>query len=235
VSMIQNAASYTNGVVSPGLIVALTGSNLGPADGVSLQLASDGQSITKSLGGVQVLFDGKPAPLTYASARQVNAIVPYAVAGNDSTSVQVQYQNVTSAATTVPVQAAAPGIFTLDASGQGAGAILNADLTVNAASNRAARGSVVAIYCNGGGVTDPASVDGAVTGLPLPMLTLPVAVTIGGIDAKVSYQGGTPGAVAGLTQINAEVPAGVTPGPAVPVTVQIGDWKSQPGVTIAVK
>jgi uncharacterized protein (TIGR03437 family) len=50
----------------------------------------------------------------------------------------------------------------------------------------------------------------------------------------VWYAGGAPGAIAGLTQINAQIPAGVTPGAAVQVVVQIGVWKSQTGVTIAV-
>ena len=34
---------------------------------------------------------------------------------------------------------------------------------------------------------------------------------------------------------DAEVPAGATPGPVVPVVVQIGKWQSQPGVTMAVR
>ena len=58
---------------------------------------------------------------------------------------------------------------------------------------------------------------------------------IGGMPAKVWYSGGAPTAVAGLTQINAEIPAGVTPGPAVPVTVKVGAYTSQAGVTLAVK
>jgi uncharacterized protein (TIGR03437 family) len=67
------------------------------------------------------------------------------------------------------------------------------------------------------------------------MLTQNVTVTIGGIGARLSYSGGAPQALAGLTQINAEVPAGVTPGTSVPVVVQVGNWQSQPGVTMSVK
>jgi uncharacterized protein (TIGR03437 family) len=94
------------------------------------------------------------------------------------------------------------------------------------------------IYCTGGGVTDPASVDAALTPAvePFPRLTLkPVSVTIDGIPATVWYSGGTPSSVAGLTQINAEIPLGVTPGPAALVVVRIGNWQSQNGVTLAVK
>jgi len=51
----------------------------------------------------------------------------------------------------------------------------------------------------------------------------------------IQYAGGAPGAVAGLTQINAQVPASVTPGSAVPLVVQIGTVQSQTGITIAVQ
>jgi uncharacterized protein (TIGR03437 family) len=135
----------------------------------------------------------------------------------------------------MPVQASTPGIFTIDASGLGSGAILNQDYQVNAPATAAVRGQVIMIYCTGGGVTNPPSVDGSVTGLPLPNLTLPVTVTIGGLNADVGYKGGAPTTVAGLTQINAVVPSGVTPGPAVPVLVTIGGVQSQPGVTVSVK
>jgi uncharacterized protein (TIGR03437 family) len=41
--------------------------------------------------------------------------------------------------------------------------------------------------------------------------------------------------VAGLTQINVEVPAGVTPALAWPVIVKIGDFTGTSGVTVAVR
>jgi uncharacterized protein (TIGR03437 family) len=43
------------------------------------------------LEGVHVLFDGVPAPITYARADQVNAVVPYGVAGQSTTKLQVEY------------------------------------------------------------------------------------------------------------------------------------------------
>jgi uncharacterized protein (TIGR03437 family) len=63
---------------------------------------------------------------------------------------------------------------------------------------------------------------------------LPVTVTIGGIGATVQYAGSAPGEVAGLLQVNAVVPQGVSRGAAVPVTVSVGGIASQAGVTIAV-
>jgi uncharacterized protein (TIGR03437 family) len=40
--------------------------------------------------------------------------------------------------------------------------------------------------------------------------------------------------VAGVFQVNAQVPSGITAGSAVPVVVQVGTSNSQPNVTIAV-
>lgn len=230
---IPNAASYVQDGVSPGEIVSLFGSNMGPA--ASFQW--DGKSVPVSLGGVQVLFDGIPAALTYASATQINAVVPYALAGKFNTQVQVQYQGASSNILSLIVNNAGPGIFTLDGSGTGAGAILNQDSTINAPANRAARGSVIAIFLTGGGATDPVSVDASITPatLPLPLLTQPVSVLIGGSVAEVKYSGAAPGGIAGFTQINVAVPDGVIPGATVPIVVGIGAWVSQPGVTLAIK
>ena len=233
-TVVKNAASYASGAVSPGEIVAIGGTNIGPGIPVGLQLNPGGQSITIALGGTQVLFDGVPAPLTYASATQINAIVPYSVAGKTTTVVKVVFQNNASNTVTMPVQATTPGIFAYDASGSGGGAILNQDYSVNAKLRPAKVGEVAAIFCTGGGVTDPVSFDGGITGLPLPLLTAPVTVTIGGVSAKVLYSGGAPTSVAGLTQTDAIVPAGVTPGAAVPVIVTIGGVASQSGITMAV-
>ena len=55
---VGSAASYATAAVTAGEIVSLFGTNMGPAAGVSLQLANGGKSITNSLGGAQVLFDG---------------------------------------------------------------------------------------------------------------------------------------------------------------------------------
>src|ERR1019366_6904537 len=138
---------------------------------------------------------------------------------------------------TVPVHAATPAIFSLDATGIGPGAILNQDTSFNTTGNPAARLSVIALYCTGGGVTTPASADGEVIGGDLRYLTQQsvVTVTIGGVNAAVQYAGAVPGAVAGLTQINVAVPVGLSPALALPVIVKIGDFTSTGSVTVAVK
>jgi uncharacterized protein (TIGR03437 family) len=234
---VANAANYNSDAVSPGEIVSLFGDNMGPASIVITQAAdiSNG-TFPNSLAGTQVLFDGVAAPLLFTLKGQVSAVVPYGAAGKTSTQVQVSYQNTVSNTMTVPVQAATPAIFSMDSSGVGPGAILNQDLSTNATGNTAAPGSVIALYCTGGGVTAPATNDGEVVGLPLRYLTeTPVVVTIGGVNASVKFAGAAYGAVAGLTQINVEVPAGITPGLALPVIVKIGNFSSTGSVTVAVK
>ena len=56
-----------------------------------------------------------------------------------------------------------------------------------------------------------------------------------GQTVRPQYAGGAPGLVAGLMQINVQIPSGIQTGNAVPVVVQVGGASSQPGVTIAVQ
>jgi uncharacterized protein (TIGR03437 family) len=232
---VVNAASYAGGGIAPGEVVALGGTGLGPTKGLGAQLAIDGKSLATAIGGVQVLFDGKyPGVPTYVSSSLINVIAPYEIAGQTKTEIQVQYGGASSSIQ-AQVQAAAPGIFTQDFNGLGTGAVLNQDYSLNGRSNPARRGSYVMIFCTGGGATDPPSADAAITS-GAPLLTLPVTVTIGGIPSpQVTYAGGAPGAVAGLTQINALVPPDAPTGAGVSLMVQVGSWQSQPGVTMVVQ
>jgi uncharacterized protein (TIGR03437 family) len=191
--------------------------------------------VTNALAGTQVFFDGIPAPLIYTSYGQVSAVVPYAVAGKGRTSVQVKYLDGASNSISLEVRQSHPAIFTLDASGVGPGAILNQDLTVNTSGNRAEANTIIAIYCTGGGVTNPASADGEVIGGALRNLTQTTTVTIGSVTALVEFAGAVPAAVAGLIQINAKVPSGLAPTTGAPVVVKIGDWTSTPNVTVSIK
>jgi len=234
---VANAASSLPGAVAPGELVALYGTALGPAGGAQLQLTNP-LLVANALAGGHVLFDGVPAPIVYASSGQVNAVVPYAVASHSTTTLQVEYLGAVSAPVSLPVAAAAPGLFTANAGGSGQGAILNArDNSVNSAANPAARGDWVSIYGTGAGATTPAGVDGLLATAPYPQVpaNVPVAVTMGGLPCAVNYAGAAPYLISGVTQINAQVPAGVTPGPSVPLVVTIGGVSAQTGVTLAVK
>jgi uncharacterized protein (TIGR03437 family) len=240
VAGVTSAASYALGPVSPGGIVSIFGSDLGPAlPGAVAKLNTAGTALTTNLGGTQVFFDGVAAPLTFASGPQVNAVVPYELAEKTTTEMTVAYGGATSTAQSLNVQATTPAVFWLGGAGPANGAILNQNNSLNGKANPAARGSVVQIFLTGGGVTNPASADGWITTLiggQFPLLVAqPVTVTIGGVASdRITYAGGAPGAVAGLTQIDATVPETVTPGDALPLVIGIGSAQSQTGVTIAV-
>jgi uncharacterized protein (TIGR03437 family) len=231
---IQNAASYATGAVSPGEIVVLYGTGMGPAALAYSQVDSGSGLLETTVAGTTVLFNGIPAPIIYTSAGQVSAIVPYEVAGAATAQILVNYQGNNVAGGIVTVAPSAPGIFTVN-SGTGQAAALNQDTSVNSASNPAAAGSIIVLYVTGEGQTAPQGVDGKIaSAASLPAPVLPVTVTIGGQPATYAYAGAAPDEVAGVMQINASIPAGVT-GNAVPVSVRIGTVSTQNGVTIAVQ
>ena len=232
-SSVVNAASFLSGPVAPGEIVTVFGTGFGPGPLTTLQLTAG--LVNTTLGGTRMLFDGVPAPLIYTVENQLSAVVPYAVAGKPSTQVQVEYRGTRSAPVTLQLAPASPAIFTLDSSGRGAGAILNQDSSVNSPANPARIGSVVSIFATGEGQTSPAGVDGKPGSDPVPHPILPVSVTIGGQTVTPNYAGGAPGNVAGLMQVNVQIPSGIQTGSAVPVVVQVGNTSSQAGVTIAVR
>jgi uncharacterized protein (TIGR03437 family) len=232
---VVNGATFQSGPVAPGEIVSLFGSAIGPPTPAFLALTNP-SLVGNSLQDVQVFFDGVPAPLLYAFSEQANLVVPYSVAGQSTTQLQLEYLGVLSNPVTLQVAATSPGVFSLNASGQGPGAILNAvDGSVNSAARPAGLGDWVSIFATGAGVTTPASVDGIVASAPLPVPNAAVSVTVGGLPCQLNYQGAAPGLVSGVLQINAQVPAGIAPGPAVPVQVRIGTANSLPAITLAVQ
>jgi trimeric autotransporter adhesin len=230
ISAVANGGSNTTGVIAPGEIVAIYGSGLGPATGTQFQLDSNGL-VSTSLAGTRVLFNGAPAPVLYAGATQVNAVVPFGITSSNA-QVVVQYQSQTSAPTTVSVSPAAPGLFILSPSGQAAA--INQTGSINSGASPAKAGSIISLFATGGGQTSPAGIDGSLAAVPLPQPIIPVTATIGGQPATVQYAGGAPGLVAGVMQINVQIPGGTAAGSAVPIVVQVGTVSSQPGVTIAV-
>jgi trimeric autotransporter adhesin len=231
VTQVTNAASNQPGPISPGEVLVLTGSGLGPSQ-LQLYQASGG-FVPTSLAGTTVLFGGTPAPVIYTSPGQVSVVVPFEISGQD-VQIVVQNQGQSSAPVGVPIAAAAPGLFTTNFTGQGQAAALNGNQQANGAANPAARGSLISLFATGGGQTSPPSTDGSLSGTPAP-LSANVAVTIGGQPATVSYAGSAPGQEAGIVEITVQVPSNIQPGSAVPVTLQIGSASAPSGVTVAIE
>ncbi len=234
IESVMNAASYAAGVVSPGEMVVIYGTGLGPVQSGSQALSSSGQvSAQYSTNAViSVQFNGVAAPLINTSATAITAMVPYEITGSTA-QVTASYRGQTSAPATVNVAAAVPGIFTAAANGQGQVAAVNSDGTPNSATNPAAPGSTITFYGTGEGQTSPAGVDGKLTVAPPPVPILPVRVTIGGVPAVVQSAAEEYGEVAGVLQLNVVVPASVS-GNSVPVVVQVGSAEAQNGITVAV-
>ena len=235
VTAVVNAATFLTGPVAPGEIVTIFGTGMGPTPLVSAPLDPSGPALAATLAGVQIAFDGTAAPLLYVSATQSSAIVPFGIAGSTSTTMQVTFQGKPAGAAKLSVAPSSPGLFTMASNGKGQGAVLNQDWSVNSAAIPAARGSILMLFGTGGGTTSPPSVDGQFsTGTP-PNLALPVGVTIGGADGQVWYAGAAPGMVAGVFQINVQVPDAAPSGSSIPIVVKSGGASSPASVTVAVK
>ena len=229
---VANAASYANKGVAPGEIVTVYASNIGPSTLAGNSLDASGKVVT-SIAGTRVLFDGIAAPMVYAVKNQVSAVVPYEIAGQSSTQVQVEYNGIRSVSTSVPVLAAVPGLITMNSQGTGPVVALNQDGTLNSASNPAARGSVVTMWVTGEGQRSPAGA----TGVPAPAYAapvLPVSATLGGQPANLVYAASAPGFV-GLMQVNLAIPDLAPTGATVPLFLAVGSVQSPSGVTLAVK
>ncbi|HLX42280.1 MAG TPA: IPT/TIG domain-containing protein [Bryobacteraceae bacterium] len=192
-----NAATLQPGPLAPGMLLDLLGTGLAASDAPN----------------VQVMFDTIAAPVLTLDTSRLVVQVPPQVAGQQSANIQIVNQGKLLAQIPVGIAATAPGIFTTAA---GQAAANNADGSVNSPTNPAPRGSVIALYGTGEGVSG-----------------LPAIVSIGGYAAEVLYQGEVAG-YPGLLQINARVPAGYVPPGNLSVVVTIGQASSQTGVTVAV-
>ena len=190
-----NAASLATGPIAPGEIVTLFGA---------------GFDITNP----QLLFNGQPATLSYASATQINALAPASLPANSTATLSV-VMNGAAVTDSVAVATAAPGIFT-SSGATGQAAATNQDGSLNSASNPAARGSVVSIYATGQGAS-----------------TNNVTLMTAGYNAPVLYAGPAPG-FPGLMQINAQIPAGFLPPGIQAVVLTVAGASSQAGVTLAI-
>jgi uncharacterized protein (TIGR03437 family) len=226
---VVNAANYTASV-APGSIAAVFG---------SFPLASPipvtAFPIPTNLGGLSLQFGGTDlAPLFYANSGQVNAQIPWELAGQSQTNITASMSGQTSAAQTVSLAAYAPGIFAVNGQGTGAGAILDLNFHLISATNPTTAGAYIQIYCTGLGPVSNQPATGAASPLD-PLASTPTwpTATIGGVSAAVQFSGLTPGDV-GLYQVNAQVPAGSSKGSAVPVAISIGGATSNT-VTIAVQ
>jgi hypothetical protein len=81
---VVNALSLQTGPVTPGEIVSIFGTGLGPESGVPGAIDSSGL-LSNLVAGVEVRFDHVPAPLFYVQNQQINVQAPYTIAGSANT------------------------------------------------------------------------------------------------------------------------------------------------------
>jgi uncharacterized protein (TIGR03437 family) len=229
---VVHAASDQGGVpIAPGGLITVYGLNLSDAVGQSNALP-----LPQQLDGTQVFLGNQPLPILYTSTGQLNVQVPYGVPVNTQYQLMVQHGNTLSVPQALVVAQAQPGIFTVNEQGTGQGIIMRSDqVTVAQPGTPAAVGEMIVIYCTGLGAVTPAVKEGSPAPITPPLSTTvnPVTVTIGGKSAQVAFSGLTPG-FAGLYQVNAVVPGGITTGDAVPVVLSVAGQTS-PAVTMAVR
>ena len=198
-----------------------------------------GASLAVSQSGTGFSND---APLFYASGGQLNIQIPWEARPFDTITVTPTVNGVKGDAVKVNIQFFAPGIFTVDQSGKGQGAVTNAltgQLAAPAAkypnSQPVKRGGYLSIYCTGLGPVDNPSADGAAASAkPLANTVITPTVTIGTVTATVTFSGLAPGYI-GLNQVNVQVPQTAPTGDAVPLSISDGFGGVSNTVTVAIQ
>ncbi len=185
-----------------------------------------------TLGDIQVLFNGTPAPLYYVSPTQINFLVPmYDSSGNPMPTSGTAEVLVVQASTgqiygagQAQMATAAPAILMLTYSGPiRQAAVINQDGSINDSTHPAARGSVISIYATGEGFVPGAPADGNV---PQSLLSTPatprVAIGSAFVDTVPIMQGdpqdgqfvqfsGLSPQFPGIWQINVQIPMATPP------------------------
>ena len=227
-SGIVNAADFSGQAVTPGELVSIFGLNIGPAQGVTASFDPQTGKLPTLLGGVRVFFNNFPAPLLFTSEGQINAQVPFEVAGVENVVVRVEIGGQSSNTSTITVADAHPGLFNI---------VANLDGTINSAENPAAAGGFVILYATGQGLLDKP----LMTGSPAPLPTegglftplLPVSLLVGDTPPPFSAAVLAPQFV-GLIQINLMLPAGLAAGE-YEVFLRIGEHGSPVPVLVYVQ
>jgi uncharacterized protein (TIGR03437 family) len=218
---VQTAAAALSTLdLAPGSLISIYGAGLS-----SLTASSSSATLPLQLANVTVSAGGSAIPLLYVSPTQINAYLPASLSGL----VPLQVNNPAGTMTlNILLAPAVPAIFTHDASGAGpASALHNSSELPVTASNPAAPGEYIQLYCTGLGASH-------VSG-PLDVTTLEAQVYLGSpaVSAPVSFSGLAPG-FTGLYQVNFQIPDGLPPGSAVPLYIVSGARASNT-VTLAIR
>jgi len=244
---VVNAGSYTPALAA-NTLVSIFGTGLAGAGTARIAASFDYDDgrFPRELACVGVEIAGQRAPVLYVSPTQINAQVPTI---NLSGPVKVEVilnpgrpGEARGELNGVPIQAAAPALFTFN--GRAIAALHpNNDVVGDPASLRFDRpvrparpGDVVSLFGTGFGATNPAAQAGEIPA-GQAVLTSQVAITVGGLvltAADVLYAGAAPTLISGVYQFNVRIPPTTSDGD-VPVVIRVGSVQSQDRATILVR
>jgi uncharacterized protein (TIGR03437 family) len=236
---VVSAASWGS-PVAPGEMVAIFGSNLASAQ------QSANAPLPFTLAETSVTFNGIAAPLAFVSPAQINAVVPASLATAfnmlpatiftiTGATVVVTTAAGSSAPANLALTTAYPGFFTSDGSGCGQASALNirpdGTVSVNSPSDSAAPGDYIALFGTGFGLAAQQPLDGVAASGPSSLQSAP-GLFVDGNRVSTSYTGLAP-TLAGMDQINFQVPPTTRNGCSVPVSAS--QTIGSPMVTISVQ
>jgi uncharacterized protein (TIGR03437 family) len=204
--------------VAPGGLISVYGAQMS-----ALNIATSQIPLPTALGDSCLSINGAPVPLLFVSNQQINAQLPFNVAGNATMTVHTPGGISNNFLFTV--QQAAPSIFQTGSAGPLTGLatiVRSDDGQLITPTNPIHSKDTVVIYLTGMGVTQPV-VD---AGLPSPSnplasVAIPPVVTLGGQNLSVLFAGLVPNEF-GVYQINAQVPAAVIEGLSIPLSINQG-------------
>lgn len=236
-SGVTNNASYNlaGTSVAPGSIAAVFGTDM-TNGGICLYTQGcnprfDAGKMIATMGGTTATVNGIPAPIFYTTPGQIGIQIPVEVTGATA-AVVVKSEGQSSAAETVTLDAAAPGIFSTTGDGKGTASVTHANGALVTVASPATRGETLVLYATGLGAMNPAVATGTIAPATSQLATQPT-VSLGGVPAIVAFAGQS-GCCVGLNQINFTVPAGAPTGNAVAVVVSVGA-KASNSVAIAIQ
>ena len=171
---IANAAwGGVGGRVAAGEVVSLYGPHIGP--------------------GTQLYVNDVAAPVLYSSDSQINAVTPFGIDRQSTARVRIG-SGPEFVAAVVPSD---PQVFQFPG---GQAAAINQDGTINGPDNPADRGSILAIWATGAGLTYPVPADASI---PSAAQDFHCCQVYNGLTPlQVVYAGAAPGIIAGVVQIN---------------------------------
>ena len=212
VTSVYNTYSYST-TLCPGLLAIVVGTNFG----------TNAANATVTVGG-------KPA---YVYAANFSAIamaveIPMELSPGASTLI-VTIAGTQSSPFNVTLAAVSPAFVVPNSVASGLAAVYSAAGTLITYAAPAHPGDTLSTYAIGLGVTTPATATGTAAAAN-PVLPTPT-VTVGGVAAKVSFAGASPGLIA-LYQVNFTVPSTGVQGTE-PLVITVGGVSSSSAVEVA--